>query len=137
MGIPKPLVQTNQLFIITTVLVALLFHYSLLLLPFTVGVYTLATKKNPVILFSKRFLSKPSGQYRQEDRDQQLFNQWIATVSIGISLLFFTLQLDLLGFIFSCMVIIAAGVALIGFCIGCFIRFRYMMWKHRQEKNYN
>ncbi|WP_142830357.1 DUF4395 domain-containing protein [Planococcus soli] len=132
MTIPKPLVQTNQAFIVVTVLAALLLHPAILLLPFAVGVYTLMTKKNPVIQFSRRFLKKPMAEYQQEDKDQQLFNQWIATICLGLSLVFFTLGIPLLGYAFSIMVIIAAGVALMGYCIGCTIRYRYMMWKHNR-----
>jgi len=134
MTIPKPLVQTNQAFIVITVVMALLLHPAILLFPFVVGAYTLITKKNPVILWSRRFLKKPAASYLQEDRDQQLFNQWIATICIGLALVFFSVGLPLLGFAFSVMVIIAAGVALMGYCIGCTIRYRYMMWKHNRTK---
>ncbi|ANU14539.1 hypothetical protein B481_1637 [Planococcus halocryophilus Or1] len=134
MTIPKPLVQTNQAFIVVTVIMALLLHPAILLLPFVVGAYTLITKKNPVILWSRRFLKKPAASYLQEDRDQQLFNQWIATICLGLSLVFFSVGLPLLGFAFSVMVIVAAGVALMGYCIGCTIRYRYMMWKHNRTK---
>ncbi|ANU21902.1 DUF4395 domain-containing protein [Planococcus donghaensis] len=134
MSIPKPLVQTNQAFIVVTVVMALLLHPAILLIPFVVGAYTLITKKNPVILGSRRFLKKPMASYPQEDRDQQLFNQWIATICLGLSLVFFSVGLPILGFAFSVMVIIAAGVALMGYCIGCTIRYRYMMWKHNRTK---
>lgn len=132
MTIPKPLVQINQAFIVVTVAAALLLHPAILLLPFAVGVYTLATKKNPVIQSSRRFLAKPMASYQQEDKDQQLFNQWIATICLGLSLVFFSFGMELVGFAFSIMVIIAAGVALMGYCIGCTIRYRYMMWKHNR-----
>ncbi|ANU09450.1 hypothetical protein A1A1_13267 [Planococcus antarcticus DSM 14505] len=132
MTIPKPLVQTNQTFIVVTVLAALLLHPAILLLPFAVGVYTLITKKNPVILFSRRFLKKPMADYQQEDKDQQLFNQWIATICLGMSLVFFSIDIPSLAYAFSILVIIAAGVALMGYCIGCTVRYRYMMWKHNR-----
>ncbi|ALS77264.1 MULTISPECIES: DUF4395 domain-containing protein [Planococcus] len=134
MTIPKPLVQTNQTFVVVTVVAALLFHPAILLLPFVVGAYTLVTKKNPVIQLGHLFLKKPAASYQQEDKDQQLFNQWIATISLGLSLIFFSFGIPSLGFVFSIMVIIAAGVALMGYCIGCTIRFRYMMWKHNRTK---
>ena len=134
MSIPKPLVQSNQAFIVLTVILALVFHKAILLLPFLVGAYTLITKKNPVIQFNKRFLKKPANDYIQEDRDQQLFNQWIATICLGLSLLLFTLGATTAGYVFSIMVLIASGVALMGYCIGCTIRYRYMMWKHNKTK---
>ncbi len=134
LGIPKPLVQLNQLFIVSTVILALIFYKGILLLPFIVGIYTLVVKKNPVILFSKRFLRKPLDKYLQEDKNQQLFNQWIATICLGLSVLFFSLKLDTLGYVFSLMVVAAAGIALMGYCIGCTIRYRYMMWKYKRTK---
>ena len=66
MTIPKPLVQINQAFVVVTVLAALLVHPAILLLPFAVGVYTLSTKKNPVIQFSRRFLTKPMASYQRK-----------------------------------------------------------------------
>ncbi|WP_026696119.1 DUF4395 domain-containing protein [Peribacillus kribbensis] len=132
MGIPKPLVQLNQSFIVVSVLAALLSYKLILILPFAIGLYTLFTKKNPVILTGKRFLKKPVSEYIMEDREQQLFNQWIATVCLGLSLISFGLGFTILAYAFSIMVLIAAGVALMGFCIGCFIRYRYMMWKYKR-----
>lgn len=137
MTIPKPLVQTNQSFIVISVILALIFHKAILLLPFAVGVWTLATGKNPVILFARRFLKKPANAYIQEDRDQQLFNQWIATVCLGLSLLAFAFGYTAIAYAFSLMVVAAAGVALMGYCIGCTIRYRYMMWKHKKTKAVN
>ncbi|MHA2960070.1 DUF4395 domain-containing protein [Priestia megaterium] len=135
MSIPKPLVQLNQLFIVITVLIALLAAKWLLLLPFLVGVVTLATKRNPVIMAGKNLLKKPASSYRMEDRDQQLFNQWIATICMGVAFISFLIGYTLVGYVFSIMVILAAGVALMGYCIGCTIRYRYMMWKYKRKKH--
>ncbi|WP_332697681.1 DUF4395 domain-containing protein [Halalkalibacter lacteus] len=135
MGIPKPLVQANQLFIVLTVLVALLLSKWILFLPFLVGVMTLLTKRNVVMMVGKTLLQKPADQYPKEDSDQQIFNQWIATICLGLSLLFFSIGLHTWGYIFSIMVMLAAGIALLGFCIGCTIRYRYMMWKHKKAKH--
>ncbi len=135
MGIPKPLVQINQLFIVISVLVSLFIASEIIILPFTLGVITLITKQNPIINFSRRFLKKPKEQYIQEDKEQQIFNQWIATVSLGISLLAFSLGFSVIGYIFSTMVVIAASLALSGYCIGCTIHFRYLMWKHHRQMN--
>ncbi|WP_243494807.1 DUF4395 domain-containing protein [Priestia aryabhattai] len=134
MSIPKPLVQLDQLFIVITVLLALLAAKWLLLLPFLVEVVTLVTKRNPVIMAGKTLLRKPASSYQMEDRAQQLFNQWIATICIGIAFISFLMGYTLVGYLFSIMVILAAGVALMGYCIGCTIRYRYMMWKYKRKK---
>ncbi|PLT32072.1 DUF4395 domain-containing protein [Bacillus sp. V5-8f] len=132
MGIPKPLVQLNQSFIVLSVLIAMVSYKFILLLPFVIGVYTLVTKKNPIIATGKGFLKKPLSEYIMEDKEQQIFNQWIATVCLGLSLVFFQLSWNTLAYVFSIMVLLAAGIALMGFCVGCFIRYRYIMWKHRR-----
>ena len=134
MTIPKPLVQLNQAFLVITTLAGLIVHPLILLVPFAIGAITLITKKNPLIAFSSGFLPKPPSSYLQEDRDQQLFNQWIATVCLGLALLFFTAGLPIIATVFGAMVIVAAGVALMGYCIGCTVRYQLMMWKHRRAK---
>ncbi|MEN2767926.1 DUF4395 domain-containing protein [Ornithinibacillus xuwenensis] len=134
MSIPKPLVQINQSFIVLTVLLGLIINPAILIAPFVIGVITLITKQNPIILFSKRFLRKDPSQYKQEDKQQQLFNQWIATICVGLSLLFFYTNLEILAYTFSIMVLAASSIALCGFCIGCFIRYRYIMWKYNRTK---
>ncbi|WEG12006.1 DUF4395 domain-containing protein [Pullulanibacillus sp. KACC 23026] len=134
MGIPRPLVRTNQWFIVITALAGVFITPFILILPFVIGVLTLIFKKNPIILLSKKFLKKPLASYIMEDKDQQLFNQWIATICLGLSLAFYALNIPVVGIIFSIMVILAAGIAIMGYCIGCTIRFRYKMWRyHRQE----
>ncbi|SDI36561.1 protein of unknown function [Alteribacillus persepolensis] len=133
MGVPKPLVQCNQSFIAGTVLTALVWHEIFLAVPLFVGLYSLITKQNPVMAVGKRFLSKPADQYIQEDKEQQRFNQWIAVICLGLSLTCFYLGWHAAGYVFSVMVLLAAGVALMGFCIGCTIRYRYMMWKYKKE----
>ncbi|MCM3761512.1 DUF4395 domain-containing protein [Alkalihalobacillus oceani] len=133
MGIPKPLVQLNQLFIVITVSAGLLFSNWILLLPFLNGVITLLRKRNPLIEVASLFLRKPLFSYIQEDRKQQLFNQWIATVCLGLALISSLLHFDRLTLVFGLAVAAAALLALFGFCIGCTIRYRYLMWKQRQS----
>ncbi|MCZ0701729.1 putative membrane protein [Natronobacillus azotifigens] len=131
--IPKPLVQVNQWFLVLSTAIALIFFNYLLFIPFIVGVVTLTTKRNPVIAFAARFLKKTNKSYPQEDKNQQLFNQAIATTCLAISIIAFYFELTFIGYLFSVMVILAAGIALMGYCIGCTIRYRYMMWKYRRQ----
>ncbi|MCK0473116.1 DUF4395 domain-containing protein [Halalkalibacter sp. APA_J-10(15)] len=133
MGIPKPLVQTNQIFILLTVTLSLITSIWLLLVPLTIGLYTLYSRQNPIIKNSYRFLKHPHEKYVQEDPDQQYFNQWIATICIALSLISFLSNQLIFGYLFSIMVIIASALALGGFCIGCVIRYRFLMWKHKRK----
>lgn len=132
-SIPKPLVTTNQVFIVVTSLLGVFMNTNILFIPFLLGLFTVLTKINPVVMIGKPFLRKPLHTYHPEDKDQQIFNQWIATISLGLALLFFYLGWNVAGYIFAGMVIAASGIALTGFCIGCWIRFQYQMWKHRRK----
>lgn len=131
-GIPAPYVRANQFFLILSVASALLSgSYSLLILPLITGVVALAVRKNPIFSLVKPFLNKPLSQYSMEDALQQRFNQWIAVICLVVSLSGFALRLQAIGFIFSIMVAISAAIALMGFCIGCFIRFQFNQWRHK------
>ncbi|WP_017471664.1 DUF4395 domain-containing protein [Amphibacillus jilinensis] len=130
--IPKPLVQVNQAFLVITTLLGLLITPYILVLPFLIGVITLLSKQNPLIRLIQPLLRKGVADYPLEDKGQQLFNQSIATVCLGLSLCGFWLDLNMIGYIFGIMVIGAAGVALMGYCIGCTIRYRYIMWKYKR-----
>ncbi|MDY7222342.1 DUF4395 domain-containing protein [Halalkalibacterium halodurans] len=133
MSIPEPLVQINQLFLVITVILGVIVSPWILWLPFVVGVIALAFRKNLIMITFQPLLKKPVDTYPPEDADQQRFNQWIATICIGIAILTFATGFSILGLIFSIMVVVAAGLALCGFCIGCTIRYRYLMWKHKQQ----
>ncbi|WP_100399077.1 DUF4395 domain-containing protein [Bacillus sp. FJAT-44742] len=134
MGIPKPLVQTNQAFIVITVLLSLIFSIWILFLPFINGMVSLIANSNPVIRLGRNFLKKKPSQYVLEDPEQQRFNQWIATICLGLSLLLYFLGFPAISIAFSVMVLLAAGIALTGYCIGCTIRYRYMMWKYKRQQ---
>jgi hypothetical protein len=133
-GIPLPFVRANQWLIVWTVLAALLFSQPwILMIPLLVGIISLATGKNPAFWLARPFLSKPLDQYPAEDPDQQRFNQWISVICLALSLVSFSIGWKTMGILFAVMVAAAAFIAILGFCIGCFIRFQYLQWKHRRQ----
>ncbi|MFC7370629.1 DUF4395 domain-containing protein [Fictibacillus iocasae] len=132
--IAKPLIQSNQLFILLSVLAAWLSEqYVILLLPLAAGLLAVLTGYNLVIALFKPFLKKPISSYDQEDYDQQQFNQWIAVSCIGLAFICFFSGWMTAGFIFSGMVVAASTAALAGFCIGCFIRFQWHQYQYRRK----
>jgi Domain of unknown function (DUF4395) len=131
-SIPRPLVQLNQWFIVSTVAISWVFQIEyILLLPFLVGMSALLFKYNPVIKAGKLFLKKEPSSYPPEDADQQQFNNIIAVSCLGAAIISSLAGWSTGVYIFSGMVFVAASVALAGFCIGCFIRFQ---WKRFQNK---
>ncbi|WP_078381685.1 DUF4395 domain-containing protein [Sutcliffiella halmapala] len=132
--IPKPLVTVNQWFILLTVAISLLTgFYFLLLLPLLAGLSGLLTGYNPVLKIASKFLAKPPSSYIQEDKAQLQFNQTIAVSCLALSLIGFYTGYTIIGFAFSIMVGLASGVALLGFCVGCFIRFQWQQYQYRRS----
>ena len=132
-SIPRPLVRTNQwVIVISVVLTWLTGSEWFLLVPFISGLLGLLFGYNPVIQFAKLFLRKAPKSYIPEDWDQQQFNQKIAVSCLGIGFISFLLGWSTLGYVFTILVAIAAFVAILGFCIGCFIHFQWKQYKYRR-----
>lgn len=131
--IPKPLVMVNQWTIVLAVIIALLTQSAwILLIPLIANLSSLLTGFHPILVIVKRFLTKPANQYIQEDYAQLRFNQWLAVGFLIIASVSSLLKWSLLFNIATVMVGLAALIAILGFCIGCFIRFQYQQWSYRR-----
>jgi hypothetical protein len=134
-SIPRPLVRTNQWFIVISVLITWITGiYWLLLLPLIAGLLGVFFNYNPVIQFAKIFLKKHPSQYIPEDANQQRFNQTIASILLLLGLISFALQWTVLAYIFTILVALAAFIAILGFCIGCFIHYQWTQYKYRNSQ---
>ena len=133
-GIPRPLVRTNQTFIVLSVILAVITHfYWILLLPILAGLSGILFEKNFIILIAKSFLKKKASEYVLEDKSDLRFNQIIATVLLSASLIFSITNHPTLAIIFAAFVFLAASIALSGFCIGCWIHFQLRQYKYRRQ----
>ncbi|MCD7035720.1 DUF4395 domain-containing protein [Metabacillus sp. GX 13764] len=134
--VPKPLVLTNQWFIVLSVLAVWVTGWSwILLLPLIAGLMGLIFHFNPVMKAAKTFLLKPPSAYTQEDFDQQQFNQMIAVVCLAIGLIGYAMHWMILAYVFTTLVFLAAFIAILGFCVGCFIRFQWQQYQYRRKSN--
>ncbi|MDP4172017.1 MAG: DUF4395 domain-containing protein [Bacillota bacterium] len=135
-SIPQPLVKVNQWFIVISVLAAWFTHqYLILALPLFSGLMGLIFGFNPIMKTAKLFLKKDPSAYQPEDWEQQQFNQLIAVVCLAAGLLSFAMNWNVAGYAFTLMVALAAGIALLGFCIGCFIRFQWKQYRYKASLN--
>jgi Domain of unknown function (DUF4395) len=133
-SIPKPLVMANQWTIVLSVIIALLAQSAwVLLIPLIANLSSLVTGFHPILMIVKRFLSKPANQYPQEDYVQLRFNQWLAVGFLSVACLGFLLNWIIFFNIATVMVGLAALIAILGFCIGCFLRFQYQQWSYRRN----
>jgi hypothetical protein len=133
-GIPMPLVKLNRWILLIGVLIGLFLQQPLLttvlfllLLPTVIfgqrwSLIGIVGK----MLFAKRI---PTAEY--EDRRLMRFNNTIASVLLGSAQLAFVLGFPIVGWTLSLMVAAAAGVALAGFCVGCFLYFQFKMLRYR------
>jgi hypothetical protein len=137
-SIPRPLVRTNQWVIVLSSLLSLYTGcYWLLLVPLLSGISGLILHFNPVMVLAKKFLRKPFNAYIPEDKDQQKFNQTIAVSCLSIAFLSFLMRWTILSIVFSIIVGLAALVAILGFCIGCFIHFHWSQYRQRRIQGQN
>ena len=133
-SIPRPLVRTNQWFIVVAVIATWITGwYWLLALPLLAGLLGMAFGFNPVMRFAKLFLRKRPSEYMQEEAAQQQFNQVIAITCLALGIIGYALGWFIMAYIFSAMVAAAAFVAILGFCIGCFIRFQWQQYLYRRS----
>jgi Domain of unknown function (DUF4395) len=133
--IPRPLVRTNQWVIVLSVLVTWVTGaYWILLIPFVAGLMGIVVGLNPIMRLAKGFLRKPLSEYVPEDRDQQQFNQIIAVVCLALGLIGYLIHWMLVAYMFTAMVALAAFIAILGFCIGCFIRYQWTQYRYRRAQ---
>ncbi|WP_251555470.1 DUF4395 domain-containing protein [Neobacillus muris] len=134
-SIPRPLVKTNQWVIVISVLLTWMTGYEwFLLIPFAAGVLGLFFGFNPVMQIAKLFLRKDLKSYIPEDWEQQQFNQKIAVSCLGLGFIGFFMGWNTLGYVFSVMVAVAAFVAILGFCVGCFIHYQWRQYQYRRTQ---
>lgn len=132
--IPRPLVRMNQTFVATSAILYLLTsHLVFLVLPIIIGLTSVLINYNPLFVIGKKFLKKPMFDYIQEDKAQQRFNQILALSMFSLAFISSIINQMLLSYIFAIMVFLASTIALMGFCIGCFIHYQYHMWKYRRS----
>ncbi|CAN5584494.1 DUF4395 family protein [soil metagenome] len=131
-GIPNPIVKLNRSMLLTGAIVALVLGlpaitttlFAIVALAAIFGrrgslVYALGSR-----LFAARNLQAlATGEY--EDPRMMRFNNTLAAIMLGLAQIAFLLSWSTLGWVFTVAVAVAAGVALAGFCVGCFIFTQY------------
>ncbi|MEE1131649.1 MAG: DUF4395 domain-containing protein [Caryophanon sp.] len=132
-SIPRPVVRTNQVVIFATSVLTIVTGQALLLLIPLIANLLGLVGFNPIMRIAALCLRKPKSSYIPEDVDQQRFNSYIAIACLALSFVGFMLGADVIGYAFSAMVAIASGIALCGFCIGCFLHFQLKQWQYRRS----
>ncbi len=134
--IPRPLIRANQWSIIIFVIAFLFTRASwILLIPLLSGLSSLFFGFHPIMEIVKPLLRQPMNRYFQEDKTQQRFNQILAVSMLSMSVISFWLGWTALSIFFAVMVLIACSLAIMGFCIGCYIHYQISLWRQRKIEN--
>ena len=133
-SIPRPLVRVNQWTIFLSVILTWVTGlYWLLAIPLVANLLGIFTGFNPIMRIARLFLTKDLKSYIPEDVSQQKFNSTIASICLAGGLLGFVLQVPIIAYSFTIMVAVASFVAILGFCIGCFIHFQWKQFQYRRS----
>lgn len=134
LSIPRPLVRTNQWVILLSVFLTWITGQAwILAIPLVANILGFFFGFNPIMRFAKLFLKKEPSAYIPEDAASQKFSSSIAIVCLALGLLGFVIGWPVMGYIFTIMVAIASFVAILGFCVGCFIFFQIKQFQYRQS----
>ena len=134
-SIPRPLVRTNQWAIFSSVLLTWATeHYWILLIPLIANLLGFMIGFNPIMRIARLFLKKDLKGYIPEDAVQQRFNSAIATFCLAGGFAGFAAGFPVVGYVFTIMVAVASLVAILGFCVGCFIHFQWNQYRYRRRK---
>ncbi len=131
-----PIVTLNRSLIVTGAALALLTQQPLIstaLFALILPAAILGRRASLVYWLGKRLLARQIAQpdVLIEDPQTQRFNNILATLMLGFAQLAFVIQNPALGWVFVGMVLVAATVALLGFCVGCFIYYQLRLNRHR------
>lgn len=132
--VPRPLVRLNQWFIfLSVVLTWVTGIHEILAIPLIAGLMGLAINFNPIMRAGRLFLRKKPSEYISEEWDQQQFNQTIAVICLSGGLISFYAGWNAVAYVFTMMVAAASFIAILGFCIGCFIRFQWKQYRYKRS----
>ncbi|NWJ44523.1 MAG: DUF4395 domain-containing protein [Chloroflexi bacterium] len=132
--IPQPVVTLNRATIVTGIVVGVAFQQPLfttalfLILLFAVlfGPSTSVIYQVGIRVFAKQIPDAP-----REDRRLMRFNNSIAVILLGSAQVAFLTGNTIVGWVFALMVAVAATVALLGFCVGCFLYFQFKINRYK------
>lgn len=133
-GVPMPIVVLNRWILLGGVLLAVITQQAwittLLFLMLAAAVFGGPRFSLPAIVGGKLFADRIPGAER-EDLELARFNNSIALALLGLAQVAFIAGASVIGWILALMVAVAAGVALAGFCVGCFLFFQLRMLRYR------
>lgn len=134
MDIPLPLVKFNRWVLLTGILLGLALQqplFTTLLFVVLVPAVLFGQRRSLIFQIGKRVFAKQIPSAEREDRRLMRFNNSIAMILLGAAQIAFLLHASVVGWALALMVAIAAGIALAGFCVGCFLYYQFRIQRYR------
>ncbi|TJY42047.1 DUF4395 domain-containing protein [Cohnella pontilimi] len=124
-------VKANQTGIVLFVIASMLTTPWVLFALWLIQLVGLASggRLNLFVRAAKPFLPREGGETQAAELTR--FNNTLAVIFLTLSLLSFALGWSIGGYVFTAMMLAAAGAALLGYCIGCTIYFQYKQLRHK------
>ncbi|MGE5591049.1 MAG: DUF4395 family protein [Bacillota bacterium] len=129
-----PIVNLNRRTLVGGVLAGLLLQQPLVttaLLALLLPAVLFGRRASLIFRAGKWLLASRLAGAEREDRRLQRFNNAIAVTLLGGAQIAFALGQPLLGWTLSLAVALAAGVALMGSCVGCFLYYQFKLNRYR------
>ncbi len=133
-GVPLPIVRLNRIVLAAGVIVALALNQPLITTALFLLILPAALfgrRASPIYHVGRRIFAKQIPAAPAEDFRVQRFNNLIAATLLGTGQVAFVLGVPVAGWALSLAVAIAATVALLGFCLGCFLYYQFRLQRHR------
>ena len=133
-GIPMPIVTLNRAFLTFGILIAMLTNQiwiTTLIFIIILPVAILGKRYSLIYYVGSKLFAKQIINSDYEDAALQRFNNTIAASLLALSQLFFMLNQSIVGWVFTGMVMAASGVALLGFCVGCFLYYQFKIQRYK------
>jgi uncharacterized protein DUF4395 len=136
-NIPMPIVNLNRWTLVTSILAGLVLQWPLVTTAlFVILLFAVTFGQRGSLIFQtgKRLIAlgvlKSTGE-EGEDRKLMRFNNSIALTLLGLAQVAFLLGVPIVGWALALMVVAAASAALMGFCLGCVLFYRFRIYRYR------
>ena len=132
--IPMPIVRLNRWTLLIGIVLGVIFQQPVV----TTGLFLIllfaviyGQRGSLIFQVGKRLLASRIKGAEGEDRRLMRFNNSIAMILLGLAQVAFLLGASVVGWVFSLAVAAAAGLALAGFCVGCFMFLQFKLYRFR------
>jgi hypothetical protein len=133
-GIPFPIVTFNRWVLVSGIVTAFLLRAPLIttaLFLILLAAVLFGPRYSLIFQVGRRLFASRLAAAEREDRRLMRFNNSIAAIMLGLAQVAFVAGLPAIGWALALVVVVAAAVALAGFCAGCFLYYQFQLQRAR------